>query len=479
LSALSASAFTRREAVASAAARSDAVRILQVFAVILMVIPSNIVLRPIGGVGYPAALVGMFAFTAWLAATILGVHGPQRHRHPIRGVLCFFWLTTLASYVLMDRASLTGKQLLSADRFLMELAVISGVALIASDCLTSMHDVRRVLRALTWGGAFCGVVAALQFYVKIDLATYLRMVPGFSVNADDASITARDAVNRVSGTAIHPIELGVVAAILLPLAIHLAIFDTHRRPRVRWAPVALIALAIPASVSRSAVIGLAITMVVLLVSMPGRQRLTALVVAPFALGAVFMTAHGLIGTLASYFGLSSGNDSSLAHRTNTYPYAEGLVRKLPWLGHGGGTYIPDTQVHAASLHILDNQYLKTAIELGLVGVVALAALFLIPMIVAFTARRRSEDPELRLLCGALGGAILAAGVCSAFFDALSFPMFYCVSALVIGLIGACWRLATTGDEQDVGAGNTAAVDNWTTDTKFELPARIASANEGG
>ena len=87
-----------------------------------------------------------------------------------------------------------------------------------------------------------------------------------------------------------------------------------------------------------------------------------------------------------------------------------------------------------------------AIELGLIGVVVLAAFFLVPLISALVARRRSSDPELRLLCAALAGAALAAGVCSLTFDSLSFPMFTNVHALVIGLIGACWRLAGASNE---------------------------------
>ena len=66
------------------------------------------------------------------------------------------------------------------------------------------------------------------------------------------------------------------------------------------------------------------------------------------------------------------------------------------------------------------------------------------MIVALVARRRSGDPELRLLCAALAGAALAAALCSLTFDSLSFPMFANVHALVIGLVGAGWRLAARG-----------------------------------
>jgi hypothetical protein len=79
----------------------------------------------------------------------------------------------------------------------------------------------------------------------------------------------------------------------------------------------------------------------------------------------------------------------------------------------------------------------------LVGVVALTIFFVVPVVVAFSARRRSSDPELRLLCAALAGAALAGTACSFTFDSLSFPMFANVEALVVGLIGAAWRLAVT------------------------------------
>ena len=142
-------------------------------------------------------------------------------------MLCLLWLSVLISYVLMDRNALTVSEQASADRLLMQLAVITGVALIAAEFLGSLDDVRRVLRVLCWGGAFCGVVAALQFWISLDVATYLRDLPGFSLNLTDVGIGTRGGLNRVSGTAIYPIELGVVAGMLLPLAIYLAIYDTE------------------------------------------------------------------------------------------------------------------------------------------------------------------------------------------------------------------------------------------------------------
>jgi O-antigen ligase len=174
---------------------------------------------------------------------------------------------------------------------------------------------------------------------------------------------------------------------------------------------------------------------VLVVLMPAPQRLVSMLALPFALAGVFMTAPGLIGTLAAFFGAGTG-DSSVAYRVSDYPLVERFLEQAPWFGRGGGTYIPDP-----GLNVLDNQFLKTAIELGLVGVVALTAFFLVPAVSALVARRRSRDPELRLLCAALGGAALAATACSFTFDSLFYPMFTGLYALVIGLIGAVWRLA--------------------------------------
>jgi len=435
--------------------RSYAVPILQLFALAVMLLPSDAVIGAIGAQGYAAALVGMFAFVAYLAAVLFGLHDPLRHRHPIRGLLCLVWISVLASYIAMDRGTLTVSEGSGADRLLLQLVVITGVALVAAEFVTSVSDMRRVLRALTWGGAFCGVVAVLQYWISLDITPYLRDLPGFSINAVDPGIVQRGSLNRVSGTSITAIELGVVAGMLLPLAIYLGIYDTDRPAWRRWAPVALIAIAVPISVSRSGVIATVLALAVLVVLMPTRQRLAAFCLAPLGLTAIFMSAPGVIGTLATFFGAASA-DSSVQARLHDYPEVERLVNQAPWLGQGGGTYLP-----VNPMLILDNQYLKTAIELGLIGVIVLAAFFLVPLSSALVARRRSGDPELRLLCAALAAATLAAGVCSLTFDSLSFPMFANVYALLIGLIGACWRLTAAGKESAtarlrLGRGNSAS-----------------------
>jgi O-Antigen ligase len=433
VSALAATTSTARGA-SLAASGEHGRKIVQAFAIALFVIPSNFVIRAIGAIAYPAGLIGMFAMVVWIAAVLLGHHNTRLTRHPIRGVFAVFWIVTLASYVLTDRSMLDPAQLLAGDRWLMQLAEMTGVAFLAAECLNSLDDVRRVVRVLSWASAFCGVVALLQWRFHMNFEPYLGHIPGLTDDGTEA-LQARDGLSRVSGTGIDPIELGVTAAMLLPLAIWAAQQTDVRTNAQRWAPVLLTALGVPASVARSAVIAAICAFGVFLVLMPPRQRVAAFTLVPIIIAGVFATSHGELGALAGSF-TGASTDSSVTHRTDNYPYVEHLVSEAPWLGTGGGTYLP-----ANPLHILDNQYLTTAIELGLLGVGALTYFFLAPLVIALKACAKSRDPSLRMLCAALAGAALAGGVCSAFFDSLSFPLFYNVYAIGLGIIGACWRLA--------------------------------------
>jgi hypothetical protein len=419
---------------------SFAVRVLQVFSGALMVLPGYYVIAAVGADGSAAALVSYFMFAVWVAGALFGHHNPFAYHYKIRIVLAWMWIVSLGSYLLMNRALLTSIQLAAADRWLMQLAGMSGIVFMAAEGLHTLEDIRRVLRVLTWGGAFCGIVAALQFQTRINLATYLKL-PGFTLNSaisSTAAIVQRGGENRVPGTATDPIEMGVVAGMLLALAVYLMMHDTSRPKWQRVIPVLCIAVAAAASVSRSGVIAMAIGSGVLIASLPPARRLKGLAAVPVALAVAFLGSKGLLGTFRDYF-LAGTSDPSIKHRTNNYPYVEQLVRQAPWLGRGGGTYIPTTT--ASSAHILDNQYLTTAIELGLLGIAALFFYLSWPAIVAFAARHRTTNPELRDLCVALAGADLAAMVCAATFDGFSFPMFFNLQPLIVGLIGAAWMIA--------------------------------------
>jgi O-antigen ligase len=397
---------------------SHSVRLLQIFAVAVMVLPGDYVVKVIGADGYGAALVAYLMFIVWTAGSLLGQHNPFVYHYPTRVTLGWMWVASLASYVAMNRATLTAVQTTSADRWLLQLLGMSGVVLVAAEGLPTLEDVRRVIRALTWGGAVCGIVAGLQFEAKVDLTKYLKL-PGFGINAAASStaiIVERGTQNRVPGTATDPIEMGVAMGMLLALAVYLLMYDKDRPKWRRIVPFACILVGTAASVSRSAIIAVIIAVGGLIISLPPTRRLKGLIAFPVAIGLIAVAAPGLIETLVSFF-LGAKTDPSITHRTSNYPYVLHLVQQAPWLGQGGGTYIP-----AFNTNTLDNEYLVC------------------PAITALVARRHTTNPELRDLCAALGSAELAAVVTSGTFDSFSFPMFYNLQALIAGLAGAVWLI---------------------------------------
>lgn len=412
------------------------VRTLQVFCAALFVLPSFTVFKPIGAAAFPAGLVALGAMGLWGVWTILGMHDPLGVRTPVRAAFGIIWVVSLLAYLSLQFRGRSAEEVLGGDRWLLYLAGITGVALVASECLQSLDQLKIVLRTLTGAASFCAVVAVIQYFFFYDLTPVLgRVLPGFTFAEGLGGIQFRAGLNRVPGTTLHPIELGTTAAMMLPIATYMAMYDTAVSWRRRLLPAVIIGACIPLSVSRSAVLALVASMVVFVVGLPPKQRVVGLAMMPVAVGMVFLTLRGTISTLVGYFSFV-GQDPSVSTRTDDYGLVEDLVRQRPWFGQGGGTYQPTDL-----LTILDNQYLKWAIEFGMIGVVGLVLFFSIPAATAFMARKRGAPPELKVLNGALGAAIVSAAVSSATFDAFSFPVFSGVLALFIGLVGTCWRLA--------------------------------------
>jgi O-antigen ligase len=411
--------------------------LLQVFVVAAFALPTDTVVKVIGAQGYVASLVAMLMLAAWVLTAIFGFHDPLHTRHPIRGALAAMWIASLLSYAAMPFYSPGQMQQLGALRWMMLWAGVAGVVLVTAEHLRADRDVLRVIRVVVWGGAFSGTVALLQFWAGWDLKPLLRQVlVGFERNGDYSGFQARGALTRVTGMANHPIELAVVAGMLLPLAIWLALYDLEQRSAMRrWAPVALIAMCIPMSVSRSGILAAASSVALLVVALPPLERARVILWTPVAVVAVFASTPGYLRTMYALFTAGS-SDASVTNRLDNYPRVMAALEQRTWLGQGGGT---DIQVNLTK--VLDNQYLKSAVELGVIGVLALVLYMVVPVIAMVDTLNRTRDPRFRALCGALAGSALAAAVSSYTFDSFSFAQFASVHALVVGLCGTCWLSA--------------------------------------
>lgn len=420
---------------APASGETTAVRLVQVYVVTLFIFPSTAVVGVIGASGYVASLVGMACFLVWAAASLLGFHNPTRFRHPVRMGIGLMWVASLASYAVFSTYVQPVGALLAADRWMLQLLSVTGVVFVLAEGVHTRAAMQRVVATVVIAGSLSSLVAIIQYFSGVNLATYSAMTPGLTQNASLDSIQFRAGLNRVAGTAIHPIEFGVVCGLLLPLAIWLALFVWPRWRLRNWVPVALLAFGVATSVSRSAVVTVALAMIVFIVLLPVRERAIVLSLLPVGLVGVFMATPGFLRTMQTFF-VDAPNDPSVQSRTDDYPLAQRLVLEAPLFGSGPNNYFPRSM-----LEIFDNQYLLTAVTLGLVGLVGLIAYLALPAWSALAARHRLDDDGFRSLGAALAGAALAAIVASFTFDSLSFPQFVGAQALVAALAGCLWCLA--------------------------------------
>jgi O-antigen ligase len=127
-------------------------------------------------------------------------------------------------------------------------------------------------------------------------------------------------------------------------------------------------------------------------------------------------------------------ETSNISRTSAFTEAKPFISQHPWLGQGPGVFLPQTYFFT------DDQFLNSLISTGVIGLLALLALFATGWFTARSARRATSDPETRDLAQTLAAAVAGAAVSFTTLDALGFPIIVGLTFLIIGCVGALWRL---------------------------------------
>jgi O-antigen ligase len=427
-----------RPSLFTARRRFDPTWMVGVYIAVLLVIPSPLVIGPLGAAGGPANMVALAAL-AWWACARIEPGGMAWGFSPIRWATIGFLLAMLAGFAAGALRPLTGIEVSGADRTLMALVGFAGVTFVAADGIATLEQLNRIVRRLVNLAAALAGAGILQFYTGIDVAKYLRL-PGLSLAippTDEFALQERAGLRRVVATTSHPIEFGVVLAIVLPIALHLALTAAEDERRVRWFTAGVIGFAIPLSLARSAILGLTCGVFMLWCGWTWPRKKQALKAAVIYLLLMRLLVDGLLGTIRGMF-LNMFNDPSYTGRTMDYALVGEMFGQKPWLGHGLGTFDPNIYF------FLDNQYLGTLIETGLIGLAAMSLLFLVGLFTARSVYRMCRPAGLTRL-GDLGRALAASMlvVITSFitFDALAFRMVAGLLFVVLGIIGAAWRVA--------------------------------------
>jgi O-antigen ligase len=427
------------------------------YCVLLLCVPSQLIVRQLGAPGTPANLWGVAGLLWWACATIGGLN-PVRGITPLRVTAGLLTVAVLASYaaamttgwyappgvhqatddinslIVPNISTVTAAMISAANRGLISFACWMGIVMLTGEGLRSWRDMEVLVTWLCWLAAFVAALGFVQYFWSIDIAGYFR-IPGLVANSQFGEVDSRSVLNRVSSTAVHPIEYGVALGVILPLSLHRTI-ERWGKPRA-LVPTLLIGIGMLLSVSRSAVLVAGIALVILLIGWPPVWRKRALLLLPVALVPTRLAFPGLLGTLYSLFYDLNG-DPSVKGRTQDYGVVFHLYAQAPVFGRGLFTFIP------AYYRILDNQILDSLLELGAVGLASLLLFFVTAWLCARSAHRFALDATNRhfglCISASIGGLVLSYFT----FDAWSFPMVAGLTFLLAGIAHAAWRL--TDDE---------------------------------
>jgi hypothetical protein len=293
------------------------------------------------------------------------------------------------------------------------------VYLIAS-VIRTRRNVDLMLKVLVGGGAAVALLAVIEARLGFNLFDRLGALP-FLEPASVVEINERGGRLRAYGPAQHPIALSAGLVVLIPPGIYLAWSANDRR---WWIAVFLLALGALTTMSRTGVVMLVVVALVFLWLRPRETKRLW----PFLLPALLVVHFALPGTIgglkASFFpeeGLLADQSQSVGSR------GQGRVADLgpaidewsqnPLLGQGYASRVVDGENPNAQ--ILDNQWLASLLETGLLGVLGIAWLFWRSVRRLGAAAKRNVSPQGSLFVG-LAASIAAFAIGMLTFDAFSF-----------------------------------------------------------
>lgn len=417
--------------VASRPARLDAVTLLTCYVLLLMLIPSTLVLTALGSAGSPATMLALLLM-CWYLVTWMSPATIPRRSQPVRVAGILFLCVIVASYISANRHIMSTIEQDGADNGIILVVGWIGILLLAADGIANMERLRVLLSRIVAAATVMAGLAITQFFTGINIASHI-VIPGLSDQNPFVALNSRADLNRPSATALTPIELAAVLAICLPIAIHMARFAPGERRGRRWTLVMIIGIALPLTLSRTAFTALAALALVILPTWPKRDRRIAYLACLAAIGVIYITAHGVIGTITSLFSGIFG-DSSTQSRSSAFSLAEPFITQHPWLGTGFNTFFPQTTFFT------DDQYLNSLLSTGIIGLIALLTLFVTGWVTARSARRLIADQQGRDLAQSLAAAVAACAVSFVSLDSFSFAIISGVTFLVLGCTAALWRL---------------------------------------
>ncbi|MET0887411.1 MAG: O-antigen ligase family protein [Mycetocola sp.] len=420
---------------------------LTIYLVLLLAVPSTQIVGPLGSAGSLAMVYGLGSFLLWTISRAAAARSTPSSYEPVRRAVLVFFLCVGATYAWAMSHPISPDEVSPADVAVLALVSWAGTFLIAHDALDTREELDKLLKRLAFAGgalAVLGLLQALTREVWVDRVA----IPGLTLTQAAGNFD-RGGFPRPSGTAVHPIEFGVVIAMLFPIALHVAFF--HKvRPATRWFPLIAMGVLVPLTSSRSAYIGVAVGSLICMVGWEARRRWWMAGAAGLGIVAMLVVTPNLLNSIVKLFSGAS-EDSSVSSRTGSFDLAADFIGRSPVLGRGLGTFLPKYRV-------FDNQYLLLLVTIGLLGSIAFLGVGVIAVRTLLRARSRTTDPAIGDLSLALTASIVVGFISLALFDAFAFPQTMGILFLLLGLAGTVRRLGREDEMNPQAESASTALD---------------------
>ena len=314
---------------------------------------------------------------------------------------------------------------------LLSLVVICALFLVTRQLFQNARMVQITVTALVVCGAVLGALATIERVTRVNLFIEFFALLPLQRLSEEESLFVKAGTARAFGSAQHPIALAVFLVMLIPLGIYLTRHATWpRRLALRelfWIGCTmLIAFGMLAAVSRTAFVSIGV-MVIVAVAL--RSSIVPKLLFYGILGllaALVISARNIIAMVNELL-----DPQALVESQMTSPGWTGSGRLAdlgpslaeaasnPFFGSGLGSRV--TIGPSANAFILDDQYLTTLLESGIVGVLGMVILMLVPFgrLAAFS-RTTTEPDARRDLALAVAVSIIGYAVALFFFDGFSF-----------------------------------------------------------
>lgn len=377
----------------------------------------------------PAQLLVLVAALLWVLALLARDPGVVGARHPLGVVLVAAVVVSLLGWAQASRSVALPVEGDDPDGTLLNALSLTLLSLFTMAVLRTPGAVRTLLRWLVLGAGLAGLIAVVSAATGTEVAELLKP-PGFTEAAaldDVIGGLLRQGVDRTRGTSGHPLEMGALMTVLTPVCLGVG-FDARRRGERSWPPFlagALCLAAATASVSRSAVVGLAAALLVMGLCWPLRRTLGVAAAVVAGLLGLLLAGSSQVTALLSIV-VAGDPDSSLYSRALGRDFVAQNFSRSPWLGTGPGRSLPGQPT-------LDNDYLTTLLTAGILGLVVSVTLLLGAVVVLL---RRRGDAQLGELATGVAGALVALAVIRLVLDTGGFVQISTLFAVLVGVAAA-------------------------------------------